>query len=804
VAKAITRSKPRPVRPELPASKFTHPAITPAPAPRPAVPPRPCGDFDRASIAAIQDAARRTWTGIDTHSRVWSRGVGIGQLLTYLEQFPGRTWQERFEASGLNDRGNPVRDLHLGDHPRSYLTAALGALFCLRVLQPRLEAFRSNKFTEYWKSFRLVQADPALDRCLDAIAQSEATRHWKNRAFFDVCTALTTQGIAFADLTPEAFLHYAVDTRNLAMAAYSYSMHVGHLAWQVMHEIDHFDASIPSTLRAAMRNPKLTPRQLVERQQLKNYDVAELLIQYLERRSLDFDYSSLLSLSFLLAGNFWKQIETINPGQAGLQLEEPTYLAWRRAIAVREDGKPRRHIDAILTEVRAFYYDIQAWAGHEPERWAHWVAPCPIPHGEIRAGNRRRQRSREEMHDRIRRLQPLLPALVRYVEEEHETMRVLAEAADTEAGEKMTVGARVFKRLFTPADQRHARMHGTANVRYLEEATGKAVNATLAEDTAFWQWAVVEALRLTGVRIEELLELSQLSIRQYRRPNGEVVALLVIAPSKSDRERVIPVSAELFHVLACIIRRISGGSATVPLSTRYDEHERITTEPQPFLFQRRIGQRNEVMSTGAVRAMLERVCTKIAANDPRFVDDKFTPHDFRRLFATDVVNNGLPIHIGAALLGHLNLETTRGYVAVFNEDVVRHYQAHLARRRAMRPEEEYRPITDTEWEEFEEHFDKRKLELGNCGRPYATPCNHEHACIRCPMLQVDPRMIPRLDEIEADLKRRRKRAADEGWIGEIEGIDLTLSFLDSKRSEAIRWDRRRIPLEIPSAKSRGR
>ena len=55
-------------------------------------------------------------------------------------------------------------------------------------------------------------------------------------------------------------------------------------------------------------------------------------------------------------------------------------------------------------------------------------------------------------------------------------------------------------------------------------------------------------------------------------------------------------------------------------------------------------------------------------------------------------------------------------------------QSHLARRRAMRPEHEYQPVTDTEWTEFEEHFDKRKLELGNCGRPYATPCSHEHAC----------------------------------------------------------------------------
>ncbi|MEU7146141.1 hypothetical protein ABZ942_42345 [Nocardia sp. NPDC046473] len=80
------------------------------------------------------------------------------------------------------------------------------------------------------------------------------------------------------------------------------------------------------------------------------------------------------------------------------------------------------------------------------------------------------------------------------------------------------------------------------------------------------------------------------------------------------------------------------------------------------------------------------------------------------------------------MLGHLNLETTHGYVAVFEEDVVRHYQAHLQRRREMRPKTEYRPVTDTEWAEFEEHFDRRKLELGNCARPYATPCSHEHAC----------------------------------------------------------------------------
>jgi Phage integrase family len=110
--------------------------------------------------------------------------------------------------------------------------------------------------------------------------------------------------------------------------------------------------------------------------------------------------------------------------------------------------------------------------------------------------------------------------------------------------------------------------------------------------------------------------------------------------------------------------------------------------------------------------MLRRRCAHLAERYLAFAEARFTPHDFRRIFATDLVNNGVPIHIGASLLDHLNLETTRGYVAVFEEDLIRNCQAFLDRRRSLRPSEEYRPATHTEWREFQQHFDKRKLELG--------------------------------------------------------------------------------------------
>lgn len=54
------------------------------------------------------------------------------------------------------------------------------------------------------------------------------------------------------------------------------------------------------------------------------------------------------------------------------------------------------------------------------------------------------------------------------------------------------------------------------------------------------------------------------------------------------------------------------------------------------------------------------------------------------------------------------------------------------------------------------------------------------------MLRIDPKMISRLDELPADLITRRNHAQTQGWLGEIEGIDLTLRFLTDKHAETIR------------------
>jgi hypothetical protein len=60
-------------------------------------------------------------------------------------------------------------------------------------------------------------------------------------------------------------------------------------------------------------------------------------------------------------------------------------------------------------------------------------------------------------------------------------------------------------------------------------------------------------------------------------------------------------------------------------------------------------------------------------------------------------------------------------------------------------------------------------------------------------------MLARLDELETDLFDRRTRAQTEGWVGEIDGIDMTLTFLRAKREDAQRRQQRpAVDLGLPA------
>jgi hypothetical protein len=167
-----------------------------------------------------------------------------------------------------------------------------------------------------------------------------------------------------------------------------------------------------------------------------------------------------------------------------------------------------------------------------------------------------------------------------------------------------------------------------------DTATGTRCNLSYEDEEAFWSFSTIEVLRLTGIRREEMLELSHHSITEYRLPStGELVPLLQITPSKTDTERLLLVRPELTDILSAMVSRLCTPTGAVPLVASYDIRERVWNPPMPLLFQRSIGSENR----------------------------PFTPHDFRRIFVTDAIMSGLPPHNAQVICGHKSIDTTMGY-----------------------------------------------------------------------------------------------------------------------------------------------
>jgi integrase len=110
----------------------------------------------------------------------------------------------------------------------------------------------------------------------------------------------------------------------------------------------------------------------------------------------------------------------------------------------------------------------------------------------------------------------------------------------------------------------------------------------------------------------------------------------------------------------------------------------------PLLFQRVIGLEHRPIPAHAIRGLIHAVLAsaRLAYATGKPLD--FVPHDFRRIFATDAIMNGMPPHIAQLILGHRDINTTMGYKAVYPEEAINGHRTFIARRRALRPSEEYR------------------------------------------------------------------------------------------------------------------
>jgi hypothetical protein len=120
----------------------------------------------------------------------------------------------------------------------------------------------------------------------------------------------------------------------------------------------------------------------------------------------------------------------------------------------------------------------------------------------------------------------------------------------------------------------------------LDAAPGSRA-AKRAERDCFWDWALLELLLQSGLRIEEACELTTLDILKRRHGDGRTYYLLHVKPSKFDRARVIPIGDGLGRVIGQIVRHVKAFYSTseVPACDGWDSREKAAGPHAPYLLQ---------------------------------------------------------------------------------------------------------------------------------------------------------------------------------------------------------------------------
>ena len=733
---------------------------------------------------------------------------GIEALLDWLEDQEGGTWQERWLASGAEALGArwlqlPAQWLHRrGGHPdrrAGMLPRALVTVIGGDIVRPSLAWLVTARYDTGLAQAMAAYRDPAgfarLAGPCDSggVVPKTARSHTVRRAAVILAAkgGMLT-GIEIGDvlelLDTEAELLGAV--RADAAACY-----------RLLRQMGIFGPAAPTRLRELRTAGQRTPEEMIDRHHLACRPIRDLLVDYLKERQPAIDYASLEQLAHRL-GMFWADLEDHHPGIDSLHLSAEAAEGWKRRLRTKlktiimPDGSTtvieteRICYREFLTPVRAFYLDLAQWAVEDPGRWARWAVPCPVGPAETVQGKVARHR-KSRMDARTRERLPVLPVLVRCAAQQHADAAALLQAArEASPAETITTAGQVLVR---------ASASSAASIWAEDLATGKRRNLNAEEDRAFWAWAAIEVLRATGIRIEELTELSHHSLVQYRLPTtGELVPLLQIAPSKTDAERLLVISPELADVLSTVINRIRGPGGAVPLVAVYDDHERVWLPPAPVLFQRRVGSENRPIPAHTIRKLLAATLARTGLTGPSGEPLHYTPHDFRRMFLTDAIMSGLPPHIAQVIAGHRDINVTLGYKAAYPDEAIQAHLAFLARRRALRPTEEYRTPTDAEWQEFLGHFERRKVATGTCGRAFGTPCIHEHSCLRCALHWPDPAQRRRIAEIRDNLTARIAEAEREGWPGEVEGLKISLAGAEDKLAQIGRRTHHTTDLGMPA------
>jgi len=462
------------------------------------------------------------------------------------------------------------------------------------------------------------------------------------------------------------------------------------------------------------RKQRMTASELVENAGVPDR-FRQVMILYLETYEARVsDVYRTLRHKVIALSHFWRFIQERHPDVQRCSQIVPRHVrdyiphviararAVQRGPGAGEEVRPTAH--SWLIEVRVFFSDLCAWAT-EPDSPFKRFAPRTIPatrHTFLGYGfEKARERTRA---------------------------RITATVLDLERE--------------MPKIRAFALQQWKAAVAAPKVATTRGYPWSDEVDT-FWDWALLELLVQSGLRIEEASELTTFDILKRKMPDSRIYYLLHIKPSKFDRARVIPIGDGLGRVLAEIIRYVKRfyNSESVPVCDHWDLQEKRPRPPAPYLIQ---GIRHpSTAGIQTIRSRIRQVSIDAGARRSNGSPLVLLPHDCRRVFASEHLNNNTPVHIIQALLGHASPDTVMIYAKLYPSQLIEEYRKTVrSLYNAYYGEDGLKNPTAEEWAAFAASCNLRDMGTHLCALPTGEHCPKGLICLGCAHAQPKKSAVP--------------------------------------------------------------
>lgn len=166
--------------------------------------------------------------------------------------------------------------------------------------------------------------------------------------------------------------------------------------------------------------------------------------------------------------------------------------------------------------------------------------------------------------------------------------------------------------------------------------------------------ALIEFLGATGIRVSELCKLkwNDLDMRH----------MSFVVKGKGNKEREVPFNEKTgFYLLRYMDERMS-------VENRSKEEILL----RPLFAEKKKNPKTkdyEALTVDGVRHILNKLGEKADVKE-------IYPHKFRRTFATDAINHGMPIEHISLIMGHAKYETTQIYAHIKTSTIDHSYRVH--------------------------------------------------------------------------------------------------------------------------------